>query len=58
MPVTFFTLGAIGTTMNEIDVLKKIASNLTERKNSAAPRVYRVLCKRGWDQSLGILPSN
>jgi hypothetical protein len=44
--------------MNEIDVLKKIASNLTERKNSAAPRVYRVLCKRGWDQSLGILPSN
>ena len=21
-------------------------------------RVYRVLCKRGWDQSLGILPSN
>ncbi|MFZ3114993.1 MAG: hypothetical protein WA133_01015 [Syntrophales bacterium] len=30
--------------MNEIDVLKKIASNLTERKNSAALSNYRVLC--------------
>lgn len=39
-----FTLGAIGTAMNEIDVLKKISSNLTERKNSAALSNYRVLC--------------
>ena len=30
--------------MNEIDVLKKISSNLTERKNSAALSNYRVLC--------------
>lgn len=30
--------------MNEIDVLKKISSNLTERKNSAALSSYRVLC--------------
>jgi uncharacterized membrane protein len=27
-------------------------------KQSWFERVYRVLCKRGWDQSLGILPSN
>jgi len=39
-----FPLGAIGTAMNEIDVLKKISSNLTERKNSAALSNYRVLC--------------
>ena len=37
-------VGAIGTAMNEIDVLKKISSNLTERKNSAALSNYRVLC--------------
>lgn len=37
-------LGAKGTAMNEIDVLKKISSNLTERKNSAALSNYRVLC--------------
>lgn len=30
--------------MNEIDVLKKISSNLTERKNSAALSNYQVLC--------------
>jgi hypothetical protein len=30
--------------MNELDVLKKISSNLTERKNSAALSNYRVLC--------------
>lgn len=30
--------------MNEIDVLKKISSHLTERKNSAALSNYRVLC--------------
>lgn len=30
--------------MNEIDVLKKISSNLTERKGSAALSNYRVLC--------------
>ncbi|MDO8281448.1 MAG: hypothetical protein Q7U10_02285 [Thermodesulfovibrionia bacterium] len=30
--------------MNEIDVLKKISSNLTERKSSAALSNYRVLC--------------
>lgn len=30
--------------MNEIDVLKKISSNLTERKNSAALSNYRLLC--------------
>ncbi|MCX6831694.1 MAG: hypothetical protein NT028_06085 [candidate division Zixibacteria bacterium] len=30
--------------MNEIDVLKKISSNLTDRKNSAALSNYRVLC--------------
>ena len=30
--------------MNEIDVLKKISSNLTDRKNSAALSDYRVLC--------------
>lgn len=30
--------------MNEIDILKKIASNLTERKNSAALSNYEVLC--------------
>lgn len=30
--------------MNEIDILKKIASNLTERKSSAALSNYRVLC--------------
>jgi hypothetical protein len=30
--------------MNEIDVLKKIASNLTERKSSAALSNYDVLC--------------
>lgn len=30
--------------MNEIDVLKKIASNLTERKSFAALSNYRVLC--------------
>lgn len=30
--------------MNEIDVLKKISSNLTERRNSAALSNYRVLC--------------
>lgn len=30
--------------MNEIDVLKKISSNLTERMNSAALSNYRVLC--------------
>uniref|UniRef100_E6QNT2 Uncharacterized protein n=1 Tax=mine drainage metagenome TaxID=410659 RepID=E6QNT2_9ZZZZ len=30
--------------MDQIDVLKKISSNLTERKNSAALSNYRVLC--------------
>ena len=30
--------------MNEIDVLKKISSNLTDRKSSAALSNYRVLC--------------
>ncbi len=30
--------------MNEIDILKKISSNLTERKNSAALSNYRILC--------------
>jgi len=30
--------------MNEIDILKKISSNLTDRKNSAALSNYRVLC--------------
>jgi len=30
--------------MNEIDVLKKISSNLTQRQNSAALSNYRVLC--------------
>lgn len=30
--------------MNEIDVLNKISSNLTGRKNSAALSNYRVLC--------------
>ena len=37
-------LAAIGSAMNEIDVLKKISSNLTERKGSAALSNYRVLC--------------
>lgn len=36
-----------------------ILDGLSERVGAAlALRVYRVLCKRGWDQSLGILPSN
>ena len=30
--------------MNEIDILKKIASNLTERKSTAALSNYDVLC--------------
>ncbi|MFQ1965424.1 hypothetical protein ACK36M_07885 [Aeromonas veronii] len=30
--------------MNELDILKKISSNLTERKSSAALSNYRVLC--------------
>jgi hypothetical protein len=30
--------------MNEIDVLKKVSSNLTDRKSSAALSNYRVLC--------------
>ena len=30
--------------MNEIDILKKLASNLTERKSVAALRNYEVLC--------------
>jgi hypothetical protein len=37
-------LGVLETAMNEIDVLKKISSNLTGRKNSAALSNYRVLC--------------
>jgi hypothetical protein len=37
-------------------------SEMEKSKAKVAPglyaRVYRVLCKRGWDQSFGILPSN
>lgn len=42
--ISLNNIGTIGTAMNEIDVLKKISSNLTERKSSAALSNYRVLC--------------
>lgn len=49
--------------MNEIDVLKKISSNLTERKSTAALSNYRVLCSNiaflneAFSAAIGVLRS-
>ncbi|OGQ96390.1 MAG: hypothetical protein A2521_09230 [Deltaproteobacteria bacterium RIFOXYD12_FULL_57_12] len=37
-------LGPEDKIMNEFDMLKKISSNLTDRKSSAALSNYKVLC--------------
>jgi hypothetical protein len=58
----FVTMVVVAVTFTSIATAQTYLGNLSANpflpKAPPQPRVYGILCKRGCDQSLGILPSN